>query len=65
MSWYIFGQGKNISYIHSSSLLNEKDKENYTLIIEELPEQITPENHYARLVLINNQPMWEYEEIIK
>lgn len=65
MSWYIFGQGNQISYVHESALLKKQDKTNYTLIVEELPEQNTPDNHYAQLVLVDGVLQWVYQEVVK
>jgi hypothetical protein len=62
---YLFGQGKSVSIIYDATTLTEQDKVG-GIAVEQLPPQENKEGYNAILCLDdNNQPYWEYEEIIE
>jgi hypothetical protein len=62
---YLFGKGKSVSVIYAPETLTEQDKVG-GIAVQSLPPKETPEGYREILCLDeNNQPYWEYEEIIE
>ena len=59
---YIFGEGKELSFIYDDKTLTEADKVG-GLAVEALPPKETPEGYTATLVKKGDALRWEYEEI--
>jgi hypothetical protein len=61
---YIFGEGRDLSFIYDGATLTEEQKQG-GLAVEALPPTETPEGYLEILIKEGKTLRWEYEEIIE